>query len=312
MPGDERVTVPLDVFAPEALREYLEEQKKLLVPGRDYAPTPFSDWNDVCLGPGGGRGLAMGWYVIVAGNPGFGKSVLALGMAISAMRAGVSVGFISLEMTPIELATRIYAIASGKSARKITRGPAFDEQETKQALKDVYALSQKWGARFFVNHDLGDELFEIADIVREMDQWRTSRGVRYFIVDYLQLCRASDEREMIRQVQAISSALRRYARQHEVVILALSQFNRTTAREYKQKPTIQGLFGGWIEQDAHQVFMLDHSRWESTDDGAELYGILGKNRHGPKNVDIPLALSYKNLRFRVREPDELPSRTIGG
>ena len=90
------------------LREWEERQASPV----EAVPTPLESWNRMSGDDGGRIGIARGWFVTVGGNPGYGKSVLALNLSYSALAARESVGFISLEMSPEQLADRFYAIAT--------------------------------------------------------------------------------------------------------------------------------------------------------------------------------------------------------
>lgn len=68
--GSDEITWP-DVTSPEFLDEFEERQL-----GPVYAiPTPLSRWNAVCGDDGGGKGLARGWFVVIGGNPSYGKAL---------------------------------------------------------------------------------------------------------------------------------------------------------------------------------------------------------------------------------------------
>ena len=54
-----------------------------------------------------------------------------------------------------------------------------------------------------------------------------------------------------------------FAHDWDVLTVGLSQFARSTTREKKDRPTIEGMFGSAsLEGDADQVLLLDHTRYE--------------------------------------------------
>ena len=65
---------PLD---PGYLRDWQTRQTSPV----EAVPTHLHSLNQVCGDDGGRRGLARGWFVTIGGNPGHGKSLLALGLA---------------------------------------------------------------------------------------------------------------------------------------------------------------------------------------------------------------------------------------
>ncbi len=146
--------------------------------------------------------------------------------------------------------------------------------------------------------------------MRELQQL-TNDGVTYFVLDYLQLIRASSERDLLEKVTEISMRARDLAHDRKVVVIGLSQNNRVQSRNYADKPVIQGLFGGSpLENDADQVILLDHSRYERAGDTAKTWVVLGKNRYGP-SVEIPILWDYRTLRVREQVPEEEDSVGAG-
>src|SRR5690606_6888010 len=76
-------------------------------------PTPWPQLNSAFRGPGGGIGMPLRSTVIVAGSPGFGKSVVGLAFAKAALQAGYNAALINLEMDELETITRLLAATSG-------------------------------------------------------------------------------------------------------------------------------------------------------------------------------------------------------
>ena len=277
----------------------LAHQVKELRPGFDYASTFLSEWDAMCRDDGGGSGLAMGWHVTLAGNPGHGKSVFAINLGAHAAAHGVAVGYVSLEMTHRQLAVRNLAIRTGTEVRYLERGSDYRHDKAQEAAARMLALDDE---PFAVN----DQAFhDVSDVLAVMADWKT-HGVTLFIVDYMQLMGSTGVTGP-EEVALVSRSIRGFAREHRVITLALSQFNRETSRNHKSPPTVQGLHGGMsMEADSDQVLMLDHSRYRRSSDGrgARTWLILGKNRHGPVG-SIPIWLSYETLQVRQADPDEV-------
>ena len=165
---------------PDYLEGLADHQNKPLVSGRDYAPTFLETWNRYCGDDGGGEGLAMGWHVIVAGNPGHGKSLFAISLGAHAVAHDVAVGYVSLEMSHKQLAIRNLAIRTGTRVSKLERGRRFDYEATETAVEKITSFDD---APFCVN----DQRFhDVSEIIGFMNWWR-SLGVSLFILDYMQL-----------------------------------------------------------------------------------------------------------------------------
>ncbi len=284
---------------------FLEEWEERQASPVEAVPTPLASWNRMSGDDGGRVGIAPGWFVTIGGNPGFGKSVLGLNLGYAALTARQSVGFISLEMSPEQLAARFYAIATGTNIRELERGDGFSVERFAGVRQQLQRIQLDAGmADFFVNRD---PLYHVSDVLAHMDALRTSATVRWFVVDYLQLVGTGDDESIYKQVTAVVTALRLFAHKHQVTVVGLSQFQRRTSADYSQSPRCQGLHGGMpIEANSDQVVLLDHSRYER--DGlkphlARTWLVIDKNRHGPRGA-IPIEWNYETLSIREAHEDE--------
>jgi replicative DNA helicase len=114
-------------------------------------------------------------------------------------------------------------------------------------------------------------------------------GLRFLVVDYLQLMRSAKARDSrVWEVSEISQGLKNLARELKIPILALSQLNRAVEQRGKHRPQLADLReSGAIEQDADVVMFL----WREDDDDMEKVELeVAKHRNGP--------LRRLKLRFR--------------
>ncbi len=259
-------------------------------------PTPFDGWNRCCGDDGGRVGLAKGWLTIIGGNPKFGKSILALAMAARAMMEGETVGFISLEMKAPALAARLYSIMTSTPIWKLEK-VGFTEAHFRKVWKDMAPLQNEHN--FLVNDDRMYELKLVQAAVEDMRQ----DGVEWLVIDYLQLCSLGDDKKINQAVGETTNWLHAFARETETTVIALSQFNRETSKNYHDTPMPQGLHGGMIiEATADQIMLIDHSRFERTRKSGRTWLVL-TNRHGPHG-EVPIEWNYDTLRCREQEPHE--------
>ena len=283
------------------LREWEERQASPV----EAVPTPLDMWNRLCGDDGGGVGIPPGWFVTIGGNPGYGKSLFGLILALAALIARLSVGFMSLEMSPEQLAARLYAMATGTNIKELERGDGFSIERFASVRQQLQRIQLDSGmADFFVNRD---PIHRVADLLEHMNLLRTQAGVRFFVVDFLQLVGTGDEESIYRQVSEVVNSLRLFARKYQVTVIGLSQFNRGTSSNYEQSPRCQGLHGGMsIEAASDQVLLLDHSRFERDKVNpylARTWLILDKNRHGFRG-SIPIEWDHRTLTLREALPDE--------
>ena len=288
------VTHVTDLMSPSKIIRHMEE----LTEPVDAIATPFSTWNNVCRDEGGGQGLAMGWHVIVGGSTGHGKSLMALSIAAKAIMAGEVVAYMSLEMSVPQLASRLYAILTNTDVRCLERGqvppPAIERR--------LCEIHEETGGRFLTNVQ---PVFDISKIQAQLRYWAEEMGARIFIIDYLQLATDINADSLYREVTNVSSRVIEFAKRMKVVTVGLSQMNRRTTSDRSAPPGNDGLVGAsGLENDADQVLLLDHSRYErGTDRSAKTYAILSKNRHGGLG-HIPIEWDYRTLRVREALPDE--------
>lgn len=287
----------VELLEPGSVATHLREQSKPV----DAVPTPLDTWNRNCRDDGGGRGLARGWHVTGGANTGIGKSLLALNLAASAIEHGEHVGFASLEMSRTQVATRLYAIITGRPVRQIERGDGFDPGAGAGLARKIAEIRERTGGSFWVNDR---PIAEIETIQGLMRYFAESKGCRFFVVDYLQLAAARDADSLFQQVTNVSARVREFAKTFGVTTVGFSQLNRETSSNYTDRPRVQGLMGGSpLENDSDQVVLLDHTRYVKHDHTARTWLLLGKNRHG-SNVEIPIEWDYRTLRIREALPDE--------
>ena len=266
----------------------------------DAVPTFLPSWNACCRGEGAGIGLARGWFVVLAGATGAGKTLLALNLVLEALKAGEQCLFLTLEMSWEQLITRLRAILTNESVQRLEWGEQFSEPAAKEADAALLDLP---GHLYFNSQPIW-KLEDVRDLMR---LYAEERGVRYFIVDYLQLVSPGDTERMYEAVTKVSQQLRYAAQELNAVCVAVSQYNRQTSANRHERPIVQGLLGGSsIENDATQVLLLDHSRYKrkELDPIAKTYLLLAKNRHGYSDGEIPIAIDNRTLRIREQQPDE--------
>jgi len=257
-------------------------------------PTHLPKLNKACRDDGGGVGLAPGWFVTVGANPGFGKSAFALNLTARALQHGVSVGYVSLEMTAQQLAARYYAITTNSPIRGLERGTFSETRfaEVRQKIRDMPPL--------WVPETIGGAWEDVAIFVKDCHE----QGCTWFVLDYLQLVQIGDDENIGRAITSITTDLRAWAANEGATVVVLSQFNRVTSSEYRQRPRSQGLWGGMIlEASSDLVLLLDHSRYHRAGSVARTWLVIDKNRHGPVG-EVPVLWDYRTLTMREGLADE--------
>lgn len=265
----------------------------------DAVPTFLAAWNRHCRGEGAGIGLARGWNVQIGGATGAGKTLVALNLTLAALKAGEQVLYITLEMSWSQLVTRLRAIATGTDIRRLEWGEQFSEPAARGADAALLDLP----GTLYCNRQ---PIWKLDDVRELMTLYAEKRGVRYFIVDYLQLVSPGGTERIYEAVTKVSQQLRYAAQELGAVCVAVSQYNRQTSANRTDRPIVQGLLGGSsIENDADQVILLDHTRRKRNEHERteRTYALLAKNRHGGQG-EIRIEFDYRTLRVREALPDE--------
>jgi len=256
-------------------------------------------------------GLAPSDLVILAGRPSMGKTALATNIAFNAARAGVKVGFFSLEMSGDQLGLRILADVAGISSDRIRKG-RIDMHEY-AALRD--AREEIANLPLQIDETGAISLARLTARARRLQR---KHGLDLIIVDYLQLITMggkSDNRTV--EVGAIAAGLKALAKDLKVPVLALSQLSRQVESRPDKRPQLADLReSGSIEQDADVVMFvyresyylartepeaLDQGRHlEWTDKMSKVQGvaevIIGKARQGPIGT-VRLSFNEELTRF---------------
>lgn len=272
-----------------------------------------------------------GWQksdlIILAARPGMGKTAFALNMIRNmAVDYAKPVAFFSLEMSAVQLVTRLISSETMIPADALRKGQVKDDQW--HSLTDqITALSK---AKIFIDDTAGLNIFELRAKCRKL---KAQYDIQFVAVDYLQLMSAGSDRDKNKstnreqEISMISRGLKAIAKELEIPILALSQLSRAVEqRGGEKKPILSDLReSGAIEQDADLVLFIyrpdyyKNSAGEAGDsrenDGmAELR--IAKHRNGPTK-DIPLRFISKYAKFEnadmdafnIDDPDSDPINT---
>ena len=237
-------------------------------------------------------GLFPGELIILAARPGIGKTSFALQVAHHIAAKSRLVYFASLEMSAVELSTRLACSLSGVSSRLVRTGRLTDQ--------DAHRLNDAMAEQSKATLDIHDQAgLTVAEIRRQIRK-RKKHGLALAVIDYLQLLTAEDRRlPREQQIARITKLLKEIAREYEIPILTLCQLNRLADGE--ENPQLSHLReSGAIEQDADMVlFLAPHKPIETARNNASL--IVAKNRNG-ETGPIPLDWHASQTRFTCTEP----------
>lgn len=247
--------------------------------------------------------MLPGQLVVVGARPGVGKTSLAVNIGCHvAKEYGAEVAMFSMEMTDPEIAIRILAGYSGIASGKFREHRIGDKEWERINM----TLTQYGDMPFHIDASGGLSIQEITARAR-MARKQIGR-LDVIIVDYIQLSRAEgryDNRAV--ELGAVTSGLKRLAKELECTVIALSQLNRDAAKENK-RPTISELRdSGSIEADADTILLL-HRPFVMNQKGEQEFDaeiIVGKQRNGQiGHVD----LDYDARFTRFYDLNQAPGR----
>lgn len=248
--------------------------------------------------------ITMGWQpsnlIILAARPSIGKTAFALNLARNAaVDHHMPVAFFSLEMSAIELITRLMVSESGLPADKIKGGVRLENYEWEQLEYKIKDLSK---APLYIDDTPGIQLMEFRTKAKNLVK---NKGVRLIIVDYLQLIQGPQELRAMREqeVAAISRTLKATAKELDIPIIALSQLSRQAVNRQGGggRPQLSDLReSGSIEQDADMVIFIHrpdaNGLSENPEDREKTQIIIAKHRNGQTD-DISMLFKGEQIRF---------------
>ncbi len=243
--------------------------------------------------------LTSGWQpsdlIIIAARPGMGKTALTLTMARNiAVETGKGVAFFSLEMSSVQLITRLISSETGLSSEKLRTGN-LEKHEWEQLNVKVKDLEK---APLFIDDTPSLSIFDLRAKARRL---ASQHDIKIIMVDYLQLMTAggsgkNGNREQ--EISTISRNLKALAKELEIPVIALSQLSRAVeSRGGSKRPLLSDLReSGAIEQDADIVSFIFRpeyykiDEWDDDNSPTANQGefIIAKHRNG----------SLENIRLK--------------
>lgn len=270
--------------------------------------------------------VTSGWQpsdlIIIAARPGMGKTAFVLSMARNmAIDYNAPVAVFSLEMSSVQLITRLISSETGLTSEKLRTGQ-LEKHEWEQLTIKVKDLEK---APLFIDDTPSLSIFDLRAKARRLS---SQHGIKLIIVDYLQLMTAGNSagkgtgnREQ--EISTISRNLKALAKELNVPVIALSQLSRAVeTRGSSKRPLLSDLReSGAIEQDAdivsfiyrpeyYKIDQWDDEEAAPTEGQAEF--IIAKHRNGSlENIRLKFIGSlgkFDNLDTYSSAFDDFPSK----
>ena len=251
--------------------------------------------------------MTSGWQpsdlVILAARPAMGKTAFALSLARNAaVDFQKPVAVFSLEMSSLQLVTRLISAESELSSGKLRSGNLRND-EIEQIHAKIGGLSE---APIFIDDTPGISVFELRAKARRL---KSQHDIQLLVVDYLQLMTAGGDgskggnREQ--EISTISRSLKSIAKELNIPVIALSQLSRAVeSRGGDRRPQLSDLReSGSIEQDADMVMFINRPEYyglTEDENGNSTLGlaniIIAKHRNGAVG-DVQLKFTSELAKF---------------
>lgn len=257
-------------------------------------------------------GLVEPDLIIIAARPSQGKTALALSITYNTSFVGdIPCAWFSLEMDGVQLVRRLASIDTQIDHEKIRKGTTTKEED-KLLGESMDRISEK---KIYIQDNA---TVNIRDIRTKANLLKKKHGIKYIVVDYIQLMNGIDTKGKNREqiVSDISRGLKILAKELEMPVIALSQLSRAVELRTDKMPQLADLReSGAIEQDADEVIFLMRPEFygmqESTTIGGKEYdpgglaiAITAKNRHGSvKNTALGFKGSCMHFTDHHRDTD---------
>ena len=200
--------------------------------------------------------------LILAGRPGMGKTALATNIAFHIASPSDQkmsphpVLFFSLEMSSVQLATRILSERSSVDSESLRTGKNLNESSYNKLIQ---ANTNIYQAPFFIDETPAITISQIASRARRKKR-ELNGNLGLIVIDYIQLIMGhskNNNENRVQELSAITRGLKAIAKELSIPILALSQLSRAVEQREDKRPNLSDLReSGSIEQDADVVMFV--------------------------------------------------------
>lgn len=231
--------------------------------------------------------LIDGSFVIIAADPGIGKSIFTMQLAQNNPEKSL---IFSLEMTTKKIYGRMLCGLADVKLGRIIKGSLTQEENDR--LKRADKILKK------CNLDIIDTPLKIDEIVIESKKRALHRDIKLIVVDYIQLVNVSGKKNKVDSIEEVSRKLKLLANELNCCVVGISNLNREVSKEGRD-PILSDLKGSsCLEYDADVVMFLknlgDPVATETTID----FCIKKSRDFQPGSVPLKLCkktFQYKNM-----------------
>jgi replicative DNA helicase len=238
-------------------------------------------------------GYVPGKFILLSGPTGHGKTTMACNMIDDLVfERGVSIGLVTLEMTPEELIQKQVAIRSGVSGTKIITGSVTQEEYDKVS-DSMGRVITELGEKIQIVYGVYD-LHRIVSIVKSLIM---RQRVRVVFVDYLQLIAIASRKDRWEQLMEITKALKTQVCSMGVTVVGLSQLSKAALRSDVPEAADQSGSYGMLA-DADVAITVRKRTGTEVRDGSNFLIFVDKHRYGVDSVLIDAVFNKTSLTIQ--------------
>ena len=248
--------------------------------------------------------LTGGWHgsdlILIAGRSSMGKTSLAVSMMVNtSIKQGIPAAIFSLESSKKRILHRILSNICDIEVQKISNGD-FNEEEEKRFSKGLKMLED---VPLFLDDTPG---LSVEEFIEKGKKMISEDGVKIIMIDYIQLMiiHGIPFSSRPEELALVIRALKSFAMEYDVPIIALSQISRDSQGPEGKRPQLSDLKRYInLEEDTDMVCFVHRPECYhiyTDSDGKDMHGIaqiiLAKNRNGAKG-DVNLRFAEECMKF---------------
>lgn len=212
-------------------------------------------------------GLQKGEMFLLSGEPGLGKSLLAMQMSFHMGKKGSPGSIYEMEMSELQTLRRNLSGESGVPVRTMKTGYVIDGQweklnnalEVLEGLPIYMSASTSWTT---------------ASLRADLTRLKALYGIQWFVVDYLRLLKDRFDGKEPERIGFIASLLHDICKDLDLAGLAI----QSMTKEGMKTGGMTGLYGGSEQQHSADVIAVMEKAGQKTIDGKEIIN-LRFNKH---------------------------------
>ena len=261
-------------------------------------PSSIGELNNVI------KGYRKSNLIILAAGTGEGKTTLALQDAHHSLKAGIPIGYISLEMATQELMLVMACSELGIDTKDVLQ--ATTDQRKIELVGSYIDKIQKMPLH--ITDKAGMTIGEIKAIAKG---WKDKYKIQQLFVDHMHLINGDvDYPNAEQKFTDIANKLKELSKELEIPIISLAQLARKEQSDKRMHQVTDIKYAGGIEQAADVVILIfrpSHHGIETDSKGNSTIGkakiIIGKLRLLPKKN---ISCTFNGLKFAEESDMPIP------